>query len=197
MLAEAVASLAAVARKVFFAEGDGSGSLVAGSLPFLVKVSCGAVAFALGDSPEFEMADFLGTIFFRVEGEADAVDRGDALEGDLWVARILSLVVSGSGGTVFVGLVDAFVLVTEVADVRLGLLAEAVTLDAAVAVVLTLTVETVDETELRRGRGARSPENSTWTLWNVDTARIVLLAKPVSSYLDLWSWALISLVEKG
>jgi hypothetical protein len=66
--------------------------------------------------------------------------------------------VSGSGGTAFVGLVDA---VTEVADVRLGLLAEAVTLEAAVAVVLTLTVETVDETELRRGRGAGSPENST------------------------------------
>jgi hypothetical protein len=83
MLAEAVSSLAAVARKVSFEAGDGSGSLVvAGSLPFLVKVSCVAVAFALGDSPDFAMGDFLGTIFFRVEGEADAVDRSDAFEGD-------------------------------------------------------------------------------------------------------------------
>jgi hypothetical protein len=155
---------------------DRSGSVVvAGSFPFLVgvaAVSCEAVAFALGDSPFFPIAGFLGTIFFRVEGETDVVDRRDALEGDRCAALVLSFTESGSGGTAFFGLVGVFVLITEVADVRLGLLAAVVTLDVAVAVVLTLTVETDDEAELRRGRGASSPGNSVLTLLNVDDASL-------------------------
>jgi hypothetical protein len=126
----------------------------------VVAVSGKGVAFALGDSAGFPTADFLGTIFFRVEEETDVVDRRDAFEGDLCAARALSFVESGSGGTAFVGFVGVFVLITEVADVRLGLLAPAVTLDVAVAVVRTLTVETEDETELRRGRGTSSAGNS-------------------------------------
>jgi predicted RND superfamily exporter protein len=84
---------------------------------------------------------------------------------------VLSLVGSGSGGTTFFGFVVAFVLITEVVDVRLGLLA-VVVMDVAVAVVFTLTVETVDETELRRGRDASSPGNSEAVLLKVDDASL-------------------------
>lgn len=122
---------------------------------------------ALGDSPGFPAVDFLGTIFLRVEGEvAEAVDRIDALEGDFCGGRVLSLTGSGSGGAAFFGFVVVFVLITEVADIRLGLAAVGVT--DLVAVVFTLTVETVDDTELRRGRGGSSAGNSDLGALNVD-----------------------------
>ena len=110
--------------------------------------------------------DFLGTIFFRVEGEDEAVVRRDPFEGCFCDGRVLSLIVSGSGGTrTFFDLVDVFVLITDVADVRLGL-APAGAVEVAVAVVLPLTVETEDEAELRRGRGPRSPGSSDLVLLN-------------------------------
>jgi hypothetical protein len=123
---------------------------------------------ALGDSPGFPAVDFLGTIFLRVEGEvvAEAVDRIDALEGDFCGGLVLSLTGSGSGGAAFFGFVVVFVLITEVADIRLGLTAVGVT--DLVAVVFTLTVETVDDTELRRGRGGSSAGNSDLGVLNVD-----------------------------
>jgi hypothetical protein len=129
------------------------------------------VVFALGDSPGFPAADFLGTIFLRVEGEvAEAVDRIDALEGDLCAGLVLSLTGSGSGGAAFFGFVVEFVLITEVADIRLGLAAVGVT--DLVAVVFTLIVETVDEAELRRGRGGSSAGSSDLGLLNVDDASL-------------------------
>jgi hypothetical protein len=127
--------------------------------------------FALGDSPGFPAVDFLGTIFLRVEGEvAEAVDRIDALEGDLCAGLVLSLTGSGSGGAAFFGFVVEFVLITEVADIRLGLAAVGVT--DLVAVVFTLTVETVDEAELRRGRGGSSAGSSDLGVLYVDDASL-------------------------
>jgi hypothetical protein len=135
-------------------------------------VSCETeIVFALGDSPGFPALDFLGTIFLRVEGElVEAVDRIDALEGDLCGGLVLSLTGSGSGGAAFFGLVVEFVLITDVADIRLGLTAVGVT--DLVAVVFTLIVETVDEAELRRGRGGSSTESSDLGLLNVDDASL-------------------------
>jgi hypothetical protein len=130
------------------------------------------IGFTLGDSPGFPAGDFLGTIFFRVDGEVEAVDRRDAFDVDLCAgALVLSLVASGSGGTVFLGFVVTFVLTTEVVDVRLGLLGTVAVVEVAVVVVFTLTVDTVDETELRRGRGACSPGNSALVLLNVASLR--------------------------
>lgn len=125
------------------------------------------ITFALGDSPGFPTVDFLGTIFLRVEGEvAEAVDRIDALEGDFCGGLVLSLTGSGSGGAAFFDFVVEFVLIIEVADIRLGLAAVGVT--DLVAVVLTLTVDTVDETELRRGRGGNSVGSSDLGVLYVD-----------------------------
>lgn len=127
------------------------------------------IIFALGDSPGFPAVDFLGTIFLRVEGEV-AVDRIDALEGDFCAGLVLSLTGSGSGGAAFFDFVVEFVLTTEVADIRLGLAAVGVT--DLVAVVFTLTVETVDEAELRRWRGGNSAGSSALVLLNVDDASL-------------------------
>jgi hypothetical protein len=128
------------------------------------------IDFVLGNSPGFPAA-FLGTIFFRVDGEAaEAVDRIDAFEGDFCAGLVLSLTGSGSGGAVFLCFVVEFVLITEVADIRLGLAAVGVT--DLVAVVFTLTVETVDEVELRRGRGGSSAGSSDLLLLNVDDASL-------------------------
>jgi len=181
ILAEAEASLAEAARDVGLEVGDRSGSVAAGSFPFPLYVPAGTAAvsretdivivFALGDSPGFPAVGFLGTIFLRVEGEVEVVDRRETFEVDLCAGLVLSLVGSGSGGTTFFGFVVAFVLITEVVDVRLGLLA-VVVMDVAVAVVFTLTVETVDETELRRGRDASSPGNSEAVLLKVDDASL-------------------------
>lgn len=111
--------------------------------------------------------DFLGTIFFRVEGEGETEVRSDPFEGCFCDGRVLSLIVSGSGGTrTFFDLVDVFVLIIDVADVRLGLVPPAGAVEVAVAVVLPLTVETEDEAELRRGRSARSPGSSDLVLLN-------------------------------
>jgi hypothetical protein len=126
-------------------------------------VGADAAAFTLDEreSPDFPVMDFLGTIFFRVEGEGEAVGRRDPFEDCLCDGRVLSLIVSGSGGTTtFFDFDDVFVLATDVVDVRLGLVPPAGAVEVAVAVVLTLTVETEDEAELRRGRGARSPGRS-------------------------------------
>jgi len=107
----------------------------------------------------------------RVEGEApEAVDRIDALEGDFCAVLVLSRTGSGSGGAAFFGFVVEFVLITEVADIRLGLAAVGVT--DLVAVVFTLTVETVDEAELRRGRGGSSAGSSDLVLLSVDDASL-------------------------
>jgi len=181
ILAEAEASLAEAARDVGLEVGDRSGSVAAGSFPFPLYVPAGTAAvsretdivivFALGDSPGFPAVGFLGTIFLRVDGEVEVVDRRETFEVDLCAGLVLSLVGSGSGGTTFFGFVVAFVLITEVVDVRLGLLA-VVVMDVAVAVVFTLTVETVDETELRRGRDASSPGNSEAVLLKVDDASL-------------------------
>ena len=181
ILTEAEASLAEAARDVGLEVGDRSGSVAAGSFPFPLYVPAGTAAvsretdivivFALGDSPGFPAVGFLGTIFLRVEGEVEVVDRRETFEVDLCAGLVLSLVGSGSGGTTFFGFVVAFVLITEVVDVRLGLLA-VVVMDVAVAVVFTLTVETVDETELRRGRDASSPGNSEAVLLKVDDASL-------------------------
>ena len=125
------------------------------------------IVFALGESPGFPAVDFLGTIFLRVEGEVvEAVDRIDALDGDFCGGLVLNLTGSGSGGAAFFGFVVEFVLITEVADVRLGLAAVGVT--DLVAVVFTLTVETVDEVELRRGRGGNSAGSSDLGVLNID-----------------------------
>jgi hypothetical protein len=178
---EAEASLAEVTRDVGLEVGNGSVSVAAGSFPFPLTVPAGVAAvsrgrdivLALGDSPGFPAADFLGTIFLRVDGEVEAVDRRDAFEVDLCAGGlVLSLGVSGSGGTFFLGFVVMFVLTTEVVDVRLGLLGAVAVVEVAVAVVFTLTVETVDETELRRGRGASSPGNSDLVLLNVEEASL-------------------------
>jgi hypothetical protein len=107
----------------------------------------------------------------RVEGEAEAVDRRDAFEGDFCAGLVLSLIGSGSGGAAFFDFVVVFALITEVAEVRLGLPA-AVGVTDLVAVVFTLTVETVDETELRRGRGGTSTGKSDLVLLNVDDASL-------------------------
>jgi len=129
------------------------------------------IVFALGNSPGFPAVDFLGTIFLRVEGEvAEAVDRIDVFEGDFCAGLVLSLTGSGSGGTAFFGFVVELVLITEVADIRLGLAVVGVT--DLVAVVFTLTVETVDEAELRRGRGGSSAGSSKLELLNVDDASL-------------------------
>jgi len=146
---------------------------VDGCFPFPLTVPPGVAAvsreivnvFAFGDSPCFPEEDFLGTTFLRVEGEAEAVDRREVFEDDFCAGLVLSFTVSGSGGTSFFGFVVVFVLVTEVADVRLGLVGVA-SVDVAVAVVFTLTVETVDETELRRGRCSGNPGNSDLVLLN-------------------------------
>lgn len=181
MLAEeAEASLADATRDAGLEIGNESRSVAAGSFPFpltvLVGIGSGSrgidIVFTLGDSPGFPTADFLGTIFLRVEGEVEVVDRRDAFEVDLCAGLVLSRVGSGSGGTAFFGFVVVFVLTTEVVDVRLGLLAAVAVTDVVVAVVLTLTVETVDETELRRGRDVSSPGNSELVLLNVDEASL-------------------------
>lgn len=181
MLAEeAEASLAEATRDVGLEIGNGPGSVAAGSFPFPLTVIVGIggaspgtdVVLTLGDSPGFPTVDFLIVTFLRVEGEVEAVDRRDAFEVDLCAGLVLSLVGSGSGGTAFFGFVVMFVLTTEVVDVRLGLLAAVAVTDVAVAVVLTLTVETVDETELRRGRDVSSPGNSELVLLNVDEASL-------------------------
>jgi hypothetical protein len=178
MLAEEEeASLAEGTRDVGLEVDNRSGSVATGSLPFPLTVPAGTagisrgigIVFALGDSPGFPAVGFLGTIFLRVDVEVELVDRRDAFDVDLCAGLVLSFAVSGSGGTAFFGLVVVCVLVTEVVDVRLGLVAVT---DVAVAVVLTLTVETVDETELRRGRGSRSPGNSALVLLNVDDASL-------------------------
>ena len=145
--------------------------VVEGSFPFPLAVDvAGAMAtFTLGErvSPGFPVMDFRGTIFFSVEGEVEGVARRDPFEGCFCDGRVLSLIVSGSGGTAtFFDLDDAFVLVTDVADVRLGLVPAGGATEVAVAVVLTLTVETEDEAELRRGRGTRSPGRSDLELLN-------------------------------
>jgi hypothetical protein len=181
MLAEeAEASLTAATRNAGFRFAEESDSVAVGSLPFPLcapTVIAGVSretdsVFALGDSPGFPAVDFLGTIFLRVEGDAaEAVDRRDAFEGDFCAALALSLIGSGSGGAAFFGFVAAFALITEVADVRLGLLA-AVGVTDLVAVVFTLTVETVDETELRLGRGGSSAGKSDLVLLNVDDASL-------------------------
>jgi hypothetical protein len=177
ILAEAEASLTAATRNAGFGFGEGSGSVAVGSFPFPLWVPTAAVSretdnvFALGESPGFPALDFLGTIFLRVDGEvADAVDRRDAFEDDFCAGLVLSLVVSGSGGTAFFSFAAVFALI-EVADVRLGLLVPVGVTDL-VAVVLTLTVETVDETELRRGRDGTSAGNSDLVLLNVDDASL-------------------------
>ena len=181
MLAEeAQSSLAEATREVNLEIGNESGSVAAGSFPFPLTVlaSIGGVSrgtdiiFALGDSPGFPTVDFLGTIFLSVEGEVEVVDRRDTFEVDLCAGLVLSLVGSGSGGTAFFGFVVMFVLTTEVVDVRLGLLAAVAVTEVAVAVVFTLTVETVDETELRRGRDVSSPGKSELVLLNVDEASL-------------------------
>ena len=128
------------------------------------------IVLALGDSPGFPTVDFLGTIFLRVDGEA-VVDRRDAFEGDFCAGLVLSLVGSGSGGTTFFSFAVVFALVTEVADVRLGLPTPVGVTDL-VAVVFTLTVETVDDTELRRGRDGTSVGNSDLGVLNVDDASL-------------------------
>ena len=131
-------------------------------------------AFTLGEMdspPGFPTVDFLGTIFFRVEGEFETVGRRDPFEGCFCDGRVPSLIVSGSGGTTFFDFDDVFVLITDVADVRLCLGPAAGAVEVAVAVVLTLTVETVDETELRRGRGASSPGSSDLELLNDTSLR--------------------------
>jgi hypothetical protein len=180
MLAEeADASLTAATRNAGFEFGVGSGSVAVGSRPFPLWVPTAVAAasretdivFALGDSPGFPAVDFLGTIFLRVEGEAEAVDRRDAFEGDFCAGLVLSLIGSGSGGAAFFDFVVVFALITEVAEVRLGLPA-AVGVTDLVAVVFTLTVETVDETELRRGRGGTSTGKSDLVLLNVDDASL-------------------------
>jgi hypothetical protein len=132
-----------------------------------------AAAFTLGErvSPGFPVKDFLGTIFFRVEGEVEAVGRRDPFEGCFCDGRVLSLIVSGSGGTTtFFDFDDVFVI-ADAADVRLGLVPAGGVVDVAVAVVLTLTVETEDEAELRRGRGASSPGSSALELLNDTSLR--------------------------
>ena len=181
MLAEeAEASLAEATRDVGLEICNRPGSVAAGSFPFPLTVLVGiggvspgtGVVLALGDSPGFPTVGFLGVIFLRVEGEVEVVDRRDAFEVDLCAGLVLSLVGSGSGGTTFFGFVVMFVLTTEVVDVRLGLLAAVAVTDVAVAVVFTLTVETVDETELRRGRDVSSPGNSELVLLNVDEASL-------------------------
>lgn len=181
MLAEeAEVSLAEATRDVGLEIGNESRSVAADSFPFPLTVLVGIgsvsrgtdIVFALGDSPGFPTADFLGTIFLRVEGEVEVVDRRDAFEVDLCAGLVLSLVGSGSGGTAFFGFVVVFVLTTEVVDVRLGLPAAVAVTDVVVAVVFTLTVETVDETELRRGRDVSSPGNSELVLLNVDEASL-------------------------
>jgi hypothetical protein len=172
MLAEeADASLTAATRNAGFEFEEGSGSVAVGSLPFPLWAPTETIVFALGDSPGFPAVDFLGTIFLRVEGEAEAVDRRDAFEGDFGAGLALSLTGSGSGGAAFFCFVVVFALITEVADVRLGLTA-AVGVTDLVAVVFTLTVETVDETELRRGRGGTSAGKSDLVLLNVDDASL-------------------------
>jgi hypothetical protein len=136
-----------------------------------VVVGDNATTFILDerDSPDFPVMDFLGTIFFRVEGEGEVVGRRDPFEGCLCDGRVLSLIVSGSGGTTtFFDLDDAFVFI-DVADVRLGRVPGAV--EVAVAVVLTLTVDTEDEAELRLGRGATSPGRSDLELLNEASLR--------------------------
>ena len=133
-----------------------------------------ATAFTLGesDSPGFPVMDFLGTIFFRVEGEVEGVGRRDPFEGCFCDGRVLSLIVSGSGGTTtFFDFDEVFVLITDVADVRLCLGPAAGAVEVAVAVVLTLTVETEDEAELRRGRGTSSPGRSDLELLNDTSLR--------------------------
>jgi hypothetical protein len=181
MLAEeAEVSLAEATRDVGLEIGNESRSVAADSFPFPLTVLVGIgsvsrgtdIVFALGDSPGFPTADFLGTIFLRVEGEVEVVDRRDAFEVDLCAGLVLSLVGSGSGGTAFFGFVVVFVLTTEVVDVRLGLPAAVAVTDVVVAVVFTLTVEMVDETELRRGRDVSSPGNSELVLLNVDEASL-------------------------
>jgi len=172
MLEEVEASLAAAARNAGLGVDDGSGA-ADGCFPFPLTVPPGVVdvsreivsVFAIGDSPCFPEEDFLGTIVLRVEGEAAAVDLREVFEDDFCAGLVLSFTASGSGGTGFFGFVVAFVLVTEVADVRLGLVG-GVKVDVAVAVVFTLTVDTVDETELRRGRGSCKPGNSDLVLLN-------------------------------
>jgi hypothetical protein len=182
MLAEdAEDSLVEATRDVGLEVGNESVSDAAGSFPFPLTVPAGMpgasrdkdIAFTLGDSPGFPTAGFLGTTFLRVDGEVEVVDRRDAFEVDLCAgALVVSLGVSGSGGTVFLGFVVMFVLTTEVVDVRLGLLGAAAVVEVAVAVVFTLTVETVDETELRRGRDRSSPGNSDLVLLNVEEASL-------------------------
>jgi hypothetical protein len=181
MLAEeAEASLPATPRDVDLEADRGTGSVIASSFPFplTLPVDITAVsreteaAFALGESPGFPATGFLGAILFRVEGEVEAVDRSDAFEGNFCAGLVLSLTESGSGGTAFFDFDIVFVLVIEVADVRLGLLVAGAVIDVVVAVVFTLTVETVDETELRRGRGVSSPGNSELVLLNVDDASL-------------------------
>lgn len=110
--------------------------------------------------------DFLGTIFFRVEGEVKGVLRRDPFEGCFGDGRVLSLIVSGSGGTTTFFDFDDVVLITDVAEVLLGLGPAGGAVEVAVAVVLTLTVETEDEAELRRGRGTSSPGKSDFELLN-------------------------------
>jgi len=178
MLEEVEASLTAASRNAGLEVGDGSG-VVDDCFPFPLIVPPGVAvvsreivnAFVFGDSPGFPEEDFRGTIFLRVEGEAEAVDRREVFEGDFCAGLGRSFAVSGSGGTGFFGFVGVFVLVTEAVDVRLGLVGVA-KVDVAVAVVLTLTVETVDETELRRGRGSDNPGNSDLVLLNVDDASL-------------------------
>lgn len=177
MLAEeAEASLTGVTRNTGFESGECSGSVTVNSFPFPLCVPAVVsreteIVFALGNSPGFPAMDFLGTIFLRVEGEvAEAVDRIDALEGDFCADLALSLTGSGSGGAAFFGFVVEFVLIIDVADIRLGLAGVGVT--DLVAVVFTLTVETVDEAELRRGRGGSSAGSSDLGVLYVDDASL-------------------------
>jgi hypothetical protein len=85
---------------------------------------------------------------------------------------VLSLIVSGSGGTRLSSTLTTYSCFTDVADVRLGLVPPAGATEVAVAVVLTLTVETEDEAELRRGRGGSSAGRSDLELLNVDDASL-------------------------
>ena len=64
-----------------------------------------------------------------------------------------------------------FALVTDVADIRLGLPTPVGVTDL-VAVVFTLTVGAVDDTELRRGRDGTSVGYSDLGVLNVDDASL-------------------------
>lgn len=176
---DAEASFALAAGRFAFEVCDDSVSVdeddalvvVLGSFPFPlgVVVDDNAPVFTLGEreSPGFPVKDLLGTIFFSVEGEGEVVGRRDPFEVCFCDGRVISLTVSGSGGTgAFFDFEDIFVLIVDAADVRLGLVPAAGVVEVAVAVVLTLTVETEDEAELRRGRGVISSGRSDVELLN-------------------------------